>query len=242
MRLGPSARSGVGIAAYFLLIGLLADSVTQFLGDNPQFAQQAAQAGFVGLGTIEGYVSAVFTLLAVPTPASTSPVTRRQLRRRDRAEADTHLRVARLESPLAGCANIRRAAGGTALTAAAGVATWLGTALVGASLGFVPALAGALNTLPVMTVSLGTAVLALGWLPEAVFAVGSLPAVGGFLVQSLVGGLGWPRCAADLSPFTHLATVPSVRFDRAGTGLLVLVGVALAWLGALGYARRDLRG
>src|SRR4029450_483866 len=57
---------GLGIAAYFFLIGLLANSLTEFLRDNPLFVQMAAAAGFASLVTVEGYVAAIFALLAVP--------------------------------------------------------------------------------------------------------------------------------------------------------------------------------
>ena len=40
--------------------------MTDFLTDNPRFADLAAQAGFAGLGTVEGYAATLFALLAVP--------------------------------------------------------------------------------------------------------------------------------------------------------------------------------
>ena len=52
----PLAGWAAGAAAYFLLIGLLATSMTDFLRDNPAFADLAAQAGFAQLGSVDGYV------------------------------------------------------------------------------------------------------------------------------------------------------------------------------------------
>ncbi|MEU6075974.1 hypothetical protein [Micromonospora sp. NPDC047074] len=75
--LRPLAGWTAGVGAYFLLIGLLAVSMTDFLADNPQFADLAAQAGFAGLGSVEGYVAAMFALLAIPagifTPYTSPP-------------------------------------------------------------------------------------------------------------------------------------------------------------------------
>ena len=56
----------VRLGAYFGLIGLLARSLTEFLTANPRFAEIAAQAGFSDLATGQGYVAALFSLLAIP--------------------------------------------------------------------------------------------------------------------------------------------------------------------------------
>ncbi|RQX08163.1 hypothetical protein [Micromonospora inaquosa] len=50
----PLAAWSAGIGAYFLLPGLIAQSMTEFLTGNPQFAAMAAQAGFPALATVEG--------------------------------------------------------------------------------------------------------------------------------------------------------------------------------------------
>src|SRR4051794_5069610 len=65
----PMLTWGTGLAAYFLLIGLLARTMIEFLADNPVFAKLARQAGLVQLGSVQGYVSAIFPLLAVPLGA-----------------------------------------------------------------------------------------------------------------------------------------------------------------------------
>lgn len=65
----PLAAWSAGVGAYYLLIGVLAVSMTDFLTDNPRFAELAAQAGFTGLGTVPGYTATLFALLAVPAGA-----------------------------------------------------------------------------------------------------------------------------------------------------------------------------
>ena len=56
--LAEALRSPARLAgAAVLLIGLLASSLTEFLAENRQFADMAAQAGFEGLTTVEGYVA-----------------------------------------------------------------------------------------------------------------------------------------------------------------------------------------
>ncbi|NED55656.1 polyketide antibiotic transporter, partial [Micromonospora aurantiaca] len=67
--LRPLAGWATGVAAYFLLIGVLATSLTGFLEQNPAFADLAARAGFGGLDRVRGYVATLFALLAVPIGA-----------------------------------------------------------------------------------------------------------------------------------------------------------------------------
>src|SRR4051812_20928791 len=61
----PVLSWGLGVAAYFLLIGLLARTMIEFLQDNPLFAQLAARAGFAQLGSVEGYAASLFSLTAI---------------------------------------------------------------------------------------------------------------------------------------------------------------------------------
>jgi ABC-2 type transport system permease protein len=231
-----------GIMAYYLLFGLLAVSATQFLADNPKFARLAAQSGFTNLGAVDGYAAAVFGLLALPT--SLYVVSQVAANAADESASRLTLLFALPVSRLRwlGSSAVVVLLAAVLLTAAAGLAAWVGAVFAGAPLGLAASLAGALNSLPVMTVSLGAAVFALGWLPEAVFAVGALPAVGGYLLQSLADSLGWPDTVARLSPLTYQAAVPAVGVDWGGAGLLVVVGLGLGCVGAAGYRRRDLRG
>ena len=240
--LRPVAGWAVGLGAYFLLIGLLARSLTRFLSDNPRYAELAAQAGFADLGTVEGYVASLFTLVAVPVglfaASRLAADEADELARRFTllfAAPVARTRWARVEVGVVG-------AGCLVLAVAAGLAAWAGTSAVGAGLGLWPALAGVLNSVPVALLSLGAALLALGWLPQAVMPVGALPTVGGFLLQTLAESFGWPHWVLWLSPFTHLNTVPAQPPDWAGTAGILAVAAAFAVAGAVGYARRDLRG
>lgn len=238
---GSVTAWGVGVAAYFLLIGGLASSLTQFLVDNPRYAELAAQAGFAGLGTVEGYVAALFALLAIPVSLFAA----------GRISADAADEEAgRLTLVLATPTTRDRwfainaavaAVGGLLLAASAGIATWVGTTLVGAQLSLPAALAGAVNVTPVLLLSLGCALFALGWLPRAVYLVGAIPSAGGFLLQAIADTLHWPAAVRALSPFDHLNAVPAVGPDWAGASATALIGIALAGTGLIGYRRRDLQ-
>lgn len=104
------------------------------------------------------------------------------------------------------------------------------------------ALAGTWNVLPIVLLSLGAAVLALGLAPDLVLAVGAVPAAGGFLVKVVAESAGAPRWIGDLSPFSHLAPVPAVPPDWAASAVMTGLALALTVAGIAGYRRRDLRG
>ncbi len=238
--LRPLAGWSAGIGAYFLLIGLIARSMTTFLTDNPQFATMAAQAGFPQLGTVEGYAATLFALLAVPVgvfvAVRVATVAADETGRRLAlllAAPVTRVRLLAAESAAAVAAAI-------VLTTVAGAATWAGAAAVDADLSLGAALAGAYNVLPIVLLCLGAAVLALGWAPRLVAPIGVLPAVGGFLWQVVADSIEAPAWVANLSPFAHLAAVPTT--SPAWAAAVALAGIAAGGIlvGAAGFRRRDL--
>jgi ABC-2 type transport system permease protein len=238
----PMLTWGVGLAAYFLLIGLLARTMIEFLADNPLFAKLAGQAGFVQLGSVEGYVSAIFSLLAVPLGAFAAG-------RIAHTAADEHagrltplysLPVSRVRWAVTEAVAVLAAV--VLLAVTTGLATWVGATWVGAGLGVGDAVAGALAVVPIALVCLGAALLALGWAPAAVVALGLLPAAGGYLLLVFAESFGWPEWVRGLSPYAHLSPVPAAPLDLAGALGLLVVAAVLAVVGLAGYARRDLRG
>lgn len=70
----PVAGWAAALGAYFLLVGMLAVSMTDFLAANPTFAEAAAAAGFAELAAVEGYAAALLGLL--PVPVGVFPATR----------------------------------------------------------------------------------------------------------------------------------------------------------------------
>ncbi|MGH3908232.1 MAG: ABC transporter permease [Pseudonocardiaceae bacterium] len=236
----PFVGWAVGVSAYFLLIGALADSITAFLTDNARFADLAAGAGFAGLGSVSGFAAAMFSLLGIPTGVYAAA-------RIAACGADETSRRSVLLFGLpvsrtrhAGAELAVAAAGALGLLASAALAMWVGTAAVGAPLGLDAALAGALNVAPIALLCLGAAAFALGWAPRAILAIGALPAAGGFLLQILAQSTGAPDWVGRLSPFAHLAAVPDTPPDLAGAVGLFAVAVVLMAVGVIGYTRRDL--
>ena len=131
---GSVVAWATGIWLYFLVIGLLASSLTVFLADNPLFADLAARAGFGSLTTVAGYLASLFALLAVPLGLFAAG-------RVAAGDADEEAR--RLTVVFAAPVTRRRwflveagaaVAGTVVLAAGAGLAAWAGAAAVGADI------------------------------------------------------------------------------------------------------------
>lgn len=231
----------LGIGAYFLLIGVLAGSVTDFLAGNPRFAELAAAAGVGGLDQVPGLAAALFGLLAIPVGvyAAAQLAAGSADEASGRSVALFSLPVSRVRLALAeaGATGV----GVVVLLLVAALAVGAGTAAAGVPLGPWQAVAGVLNVAPIPLLCVGAGVLALGWLPRAVFVVGSLPAVGGFLLRVVAENAGAPDWVVRLSPFAHLAAVPQVAADWQATAVMCAVALALTTIGLIGYTRRDLR-
>ncbi|WP_327028412.1 hypothetical protein OG989_23100 [Micromonospora sp. NBC_01740] len=229
-----------GVGAYFLLIGVLTVSLTDFLADNPHFADLAAQAGFAGLGTVRGCAATLFALLAVPVGAFTA------VRVAAFAAAETDGRLALLHAGTVPRARLLTAEVGTTavgaavLVTVAGVATWLGAILVGADLPLRAAVAGTWNVLPVALLSLGAAVLVLGRAPHGVAVLGMVPAAGGFLLKVIADSTGAAGWVSWLSPYAHLAAVPQATPDWPATAVMIVLAGAAVAVGVADYRRRDM--
>jgi ABC-2 type transport system permease protein len=130
--------------------------------------------------------------------------------------------------------------GVVALHFSAAVAIWSGAKTTGAPLQLSDSLAGALNSVPVALLALGTAAVGVGWLPSATLAIGALPVVGGFLVNLVIQTTKAPGWVVNLSPLAHLAAVPDTPPNWVATTMFLLIGAILTGLGVYGYVQRDL--
>lgn len=236
----PLTGWAAGIGAYFMLIGLVAVSMTGFLTGNPRFADLAAQAGFAGLGRVQGYVAALFAMLSIPVGGFVAA--RFTAAARDESGGRMTLLYA---GPVARRTVLLAETGVTAggcvvLALVAAVAAWAGVTWAGGDLAIGAAVAGAFNVLPIAALCLGTSAMALGFAPRAVPVLGLLPAIGGFLLLMLGQSVGAPQWVLAVSPYRHLAAVPDAAPDWPATiGMLAAAG-ALILVGLLAYHHRDL--
>ncbi|WP_432514127.1 polyketide antibiotic transporter [Kineococcus sp. SYSU DK001] len=247
--LRPALVWSVAIGAYFLLVGVLARTTTDFLSSDAQVAALAGRAGFGDLARLEGFTATLFTLLAVPVGVFAAV----RVAALAAQEADGTLTLL-----LAGPLTRRRVllaevavtvAAAAVVLAVAALATWGGIRLTGERVPLTAVLAGTGNTLPVVLLCAGASVLAHGAGVRAVAAVGSLPATGGFLLHTLGQSTGGQGAAGRLlerldavSPFAHTALVPLHPVDRPAASAMVLVAALLTLAGTRWLHRRDLRG
>ncbi|WP_435205112.1 hypothetical protein [Micromonospora sp. bgisy143] len=231
----------IGVGAYYLLIGLTAVSITEFLRDNPAMAAEAAQAGFAGLGSVTGFTATLFAILAMPVGGFVA------VRMTAFVTAETDRRLTLLASqPITRARLIGTELAVTAVAAAilatcAGLATWLGVTAIGGELAAGAALRGAWNILPLALLSLGAAAFAVGWTPRLTMLLGGLPTTGGFLLLVIAESIAAPDWVRDISPFAHLAPVPLTEASTTAPAVMLAIATLLTVLGVAGYRRRDLR-
>lgn len=231
----------IAVGAYYLLIGLTSVSITGFLTDNPALAGEAAQAGFEALGSIAGFTATLFAILAIPVSGFTA------VRLAAFVTAETNRKLAMLAAAplsrtrLLGADIAATTAGAALLSTTAALTTWGGVNLMGGHLPLTAALSGAWNAMPVVLLSLGAAVFAVGWTPRWVSLIGALPATGGFLLLVIAESVAAPMWVQELSPFAHLAPVPLTAVDWSATTVMLTAAVALVVAGLVGFGRRDLR-
>lgn len=229
-----------GIATYFLLVGTTLDWLLELFQTNKRFAELAAAAGLGGHKLVNVIAAALFSVLAVLTglysaTRLTAMVTDEEGGRWTLLFAQPISR-ARLMS-----AEIVTTAGGVlVLHFSAAVAMWSGAKITGAPLQLTDSLAGALNSVPVALLALGTAAVGVGWLPSATLAIGALPVVGGFLVKLAVQATKAPGWVVNVSPLSHLAPVPDTPPNWVATTIFLLIAAVLTGAGVYGYAQRDL--
>lgn len=206
--------------------------------DNEMVTQLIEAMG--GATLTEAYVSMIMGLIAVVVAifAVTSALRPRREETSGRAEAVLATGVSRtgwyashLVVALAGSLLILVVAGlglGLASLAVTGDGTLIGQSI--------PAL---LSYAPAIWVTVGVAVLAVGWWPRA-SAVGWLLTAYAFFILYLGGLLQLPQWMLDLSPFTHVSALPAAEFEGMPLAWLTVLAAVLVGLGLMGFQRRDL--
>ena len=231
----------VAIAAgYFLFVGAMIAAILRFFAENPRFPELASAAGFSGLETANGLAAALFQLLAVVAGlyAATRIAT---LAADESARRWTSLLALPLSrARLAGTEILVTVTGCLLVLVSAACALWAGAALGGAELGLPEAVAGALNVAPIAFLGAGAATAALGSFPRHVGAIGAIPVLGGFVLDAVAQSVAAPEWVSELSPFAHLAPVPTSSPDWPASLVLTGISCALAVVGFVGYRRRDL--
>ncbi|HET8989416.1 MAG TPA: hypothetical protein VFN43_12955 [Humibacillus sp.] len=126
------------------------------------------------------------------------------------------------------------------LSVVGGAAMWLASLAADADLTAADTFSAMFNTLPVVAVFAGLAVLVFGVAPRLTVALGAAAAVVAFVLELVGPILEWPDWLVGLSPFHHLAAVPIDPVEWPAALAMLAIGVTLTAVGVLAFERRDL--
>jgi len=239
-RLGRGTAIGwtAGLAMGGLLVGLLTKT-TANVWANQSGGVIAKLGGAAGGTAFLGLVFLLFAFLVTMAAAAQIGATRE-----DEAEGYLDNILGRPVARLSWVGSRFAVSAGHVVVfgLAAGLFTWVGAALGGAGLSFPTVLAAGVNVIPAAIFVLGLGTLAHGVAPRVAGPITYGLVAWSFLVEIIGASVGASRWLLDLSILQHIARAPAtpVRWDSAA--ILVALGLAAAVVGALSFARRDLKG
>ncbi|MFG2103392.1 ABC transporter permease [Micromonospora echinaurantiaca] len=230
----------VGVAVLGFSMGIAADEFNAMIEENPAAAEAIAAMGG-GADLVDAYLAAMLGLFALTIGAY---VVQAMLRvRGDESDGvlEAVLATGVSRGRWLGTQVAAAALGALALVLLAGLTTGLGHGLVaGDPVGRAVDLGGAaLLRLPALLVVVGVVTALFGLLPRWSVAL-SWAALLVFLLLGQLGAvLELPQAALNLSPYTHVPSVPAVEATALPLVVLTAVAVALLAAGAAAFRHRD---
>jgi ABC-2 type transport system permease protein len=239
LRLASSnlAAWGIGIAAYGLLLGLVAKSAGSAIASSSSLTRALSRLGAIGT---EAYLGVAFLMLAVLVAL----VAAGQISAARAEEAEgrlDHLLVRPVARSSWLAARLAVAAAAVLLGGLiAGVFAFLGAASQDSGVSFSTMWGAGLNVIPPAVCTLGIGALVFGAWPRASTIATYGVLVWSFLVELVGGIVGLDHWVLDTSVFHQMAAAPAVSPDwTSGTVLLVLGGTC-AFVGGVAFKFRDL--
>lgn len=232
----------VTLAVVTFVFGLMTGALVDFINEDETYRRMLESMGMDMSAPAAGYLSYIAVFLALPFAAFVGwriGATRQE-------EAD-----GRLDNLLVrGVVRWRWLAitTGHALLAATAIvmtttaALRAATRLVDAPVTSWQVIEPMVGTLPLLALFTGIAVLVFGMAPRLTVAVPVTLALLAYLLDTFGTALDWPGVVVSVSPFHHLARLPSEPMTPAAALLMTAIGAATAAAGIVAFARRDLRG
>jgi ABC-2 type transport system permease protein len=229
---------GVGIAAYGLLLGLVAKSAGSAILSSSSLTRAFSRLGAVGT---EAYLGVAFLMLAVLVAF----VACGQINAARAEEAEgriDHLLVRPLARSSWFASRLTVAAAALVLGGVvAGVFAWLGAVSQASGVSFMSMLGAGLNVIPPAVCVLGIGALAFGAWPRASTIASYGVLVWSFLVELVGGIVGLNHWVLDTSVFHQMAAAPAVSPDWTSGTVLLALGAAAAFAGGVAFRFRDLK-
>lgn len=221
-------------------MGFAADEVNDMVAENPAAAEVIAAMGG-GVDLVDAFLAAMLGLFALTVGAYVV-----QALLRTRADESDGILEAVLATAVSRGRWLTTQVTGTVLGAAvlvllAGLSTGLGYGLAaGDPIGWTLHLGGAgLLQLPALLVVAGLVTALLGLAPRWSVAASWAVLIGFLLLGQLGAALDLPQAALNLSPYTHVPSVPAVEVTVLPLVLLTGVAGMLLTAGLAGFRRRD---
>ncbi|MGW7683539.1 ABC transporter permease [Kribbella sp. NPDC054772] len=237
---GLLAAWTVGFALLGLLFGGVAKGVGDMMRDDPSIQEMFRRMGGAA-GLIDSFLAGVMTLVGLIASAYAVQATLRLRVEESSGRAEPVLATATSRWQWAASHLVFSLLGPAAALLAAGVAEGLAYGVaIGDVGGQVPRLVGAaLVQLPAVWVLAAIALAIFGFFPQASMASWAGPAVCILigLVSAGVATAGWIR---DISPFTHLPSLPGGSVSAGPLIVLLAIAAVVGFAGLIGLRRRDL--
>lgn len=233
----------LGLGVYAAVMGALISTMVDWLAQDTSYQKMMADLGLDQALTVLGFLGMMGIIfgVAVGMQVAWQMGAARAEEESGRAEAILARPVSRLRW-LGGHA-LLSLLGGALILVVAGTATWLGVVASGSDqVSWADAMRSVLNTLPLVVLIGGLAVLTFGVLPRLTVALPVTVTVVGYVVTLLGPALSWPSWVLNLSPFTHLAMVPAVPWAATAGIVMTCLGLVLLCAGLLVFRWRDLVG
>ncbi|HEY3560132.1 MAG TPA: ABC transporter permease, partial [Kribbella sp.] len=229
-----------GFALLGLLFGGVAKGVGDLMRDDPSIQEMFRRMGGAA-GLIDSFLAGVMTLVGLIASAYAVQATLRLRVEESSGRAEPVLATATSRWQWAASHLVFSLLGPAVALLAAGLTQGLAYgAAIGDVGGQVPRMvAAALAQLPAVWVLAAIAIAIIGFFPQASMVSWAGPAVCILigLVSAGVATAGWIR---DISPFTHLPSLPGGSAQAGPLVLLLAIAAVITLAGLLGLRHRDL--
>ncbi|WP_326829305.1 ABC transporter permease [Streptosporangium sp. NBC_01810] len=228
-----------GFAVFGAVIGSAADAASSALRQNAQIMEMLNRLGG-GTDPADLFIAALISIFGIAVSGYAIQAALRLRTEESLARAEPLLATAVSRVGWAAGHMLFAVLGPAAVLAVTGLAVGLS---YGAASGDIAAhlpatLGAALAQLPAVWIFSGLALALFGLLPRLVAAAWAVLAL--FLLFGQVGALlELPQVLLDLSPFSHLPTLPGGEVSATPLAAMTAIAAALAIAGLYGFRRRD---
>lgn len=230
------------LAIMSFVFGLMVEALVDFINEDETYRRMLESMGMDMSVPAVGYLSYIAVFMALPFAAFTGwrlGATRQE-------EADGRLDNLLVRGVVRwrwlAVTTVHAFLAAVILVVATAAGLWAGAQLVDAPVTAWQVIEPMAGTLPLVALFTGVAVLVFGIAPHLTVVVPVTLAVLGYLLDTFGTALKWPDLVLALSPFHHLARLPSEPMTMAAVLVMTGIGLAAAALGIVAFARRDLRG